>query len=630
MTEPAPVLSDATTRINRIPVAAGGDPLVAEYLSQCRATSAVHVLSPLWVLLGVLFSLAGGVVAHHLWGEPCVMPAFQWTGGWWDDTRVRLLHLYVEHLGDWRVATLGMIGGAGIAAVLARFIHRRGIPATHDPLLALPLVVLVHLYIYDGLIFLAVATGAVCAIYLLVMLFRLLAVLCSLVGGRGLRTAELDEPSGGWPVYTVLVPLYRETAVADKILKHLAALDYPRDRLDVKLLLEADDPATLAAIEAAGVPDWAEVVIVPHAQPKTKPRACNHGLQRAQGEYLVIFDAEDQPEADQLKQAVLAFRRLERSPRGKRIACLQAQLAYRNHAQNLLTRWFTLEYNVWFRAYLPGLVRLGAPIPLGGTSNHFRTEVLRGLHGWDPFNVTEDCDLGIRLHIAGWRTAILDSVTWEEANSRTWNWIRQRSRWMKGYLITHLVWLRRPLWLCWRLNPWGMLCFFSTVFGVAGLAVLNLILWAVMAVFLWRLGIDLSAGMGFGELLITSRDSLQQQFAGPDGLLHQRVSNPMVIYGEGESPGWHGVSVVLFAGSCFLLAANVLFVLINAVFGRRQGQRGLLLPALLSPLYWVLIAIGAWKGLWQLIVKPHYWEKTLHGLDGGKAAAPAAPPQGTG
>ena len=182
-----------------------------------------------------------------------------------------------------------------------------------------------------------------------------------LAGGRNVVDDGPDPDE--WPIYTILVPLYKEIAVASKILQALQALDYPTEKLDVKILLEADDPETLAALHTAGIPSWIEVIVVPDAQPKTKPRACNHGLVAARGEFLVIYDAEDRPEPDQLKKSVRAYRQLP-----DHVACLQAQLAYHNYRQNILTKWFALEYNTWFRRYLPGLVRLGAPIPLGGTS----------------------------------------------------------------------------------------------------------------------------------------------------------------------------------------------------------------------------------------------------------------------
>ena len=419
-------------------------------------------------------------------------------------------------------------------------------------------------------------------------------------GRRGMRSEALVEPAGGWPLYTVLVPLYKERNVARNILQSLAKLDYPRERLDVKFLLEADDQETLEALKSAGIPSWSEVVIVPLGQPKTKPRACNHGLMRARGSLLVIFDAEDRPDPDQLKQAVIAFKSVPET-----VVCLQAQLAYHNHRQNLLTRWFALEYNVWFRRYLAGLERMRVPIPLGGTSNHFRTEPLRQLGGWDPFNVTEDCDLGVRLRMGGHATRILDSTTWEEANSRTGNWIRQRSRWLKGYLATHLVWFRRPLVTVWKLGPWAALGFFLTVFCVSALAAVNLILWSITGFFLIALARDAAYGYDVWKLLTT-----REEFYASD-----RWSWQMVYAGHGEDPYWANLSRIFFAVSVILLIGNLAFVVINAAAGRRPGQRGLWFAALISPGYWVLISIAAWKGIWQLITKPHYWEKTVHGLD---------------
>jgi hypothetical protein len=299
-----------------------------------------------------------------------------------------------------------------------------------------------------------------------------------------------------------------------------------------------------------------------------------------------------------LRKAVAAFRALD-----DRVACLQAHLAYHNHAQNLLTRFFALEYNVWFRRYLPGLVKLGVPIPLGGTSNHFRTAALHRLGGWDPFNVTEDCDLGVRLHLAGLRTRILDSTTWEEANSRVGNWLRQRSRWIKGYFITHLVWCRRPWWLLATLGPWGALGFLCCVGGFAALAVLNLALWCASAVQATCLAIDLTHGHHLWNLL-TTRD-----------LEHTRWSWPIWFAGPLEDPLAATLSQLACAAAVVMLAGNLLFIAVTLIYGRRPGQRGLVGAALISPLYWLLISLAAVKGIVQLLTKPHYWEKTVHGLD---------------
>jgi cellulose synthase/poly-beta-1,6-N-acetylglucosamine synthase-like glycosyltransferase len=315
-----------------------------------------------------------------------------------------------------------------------------------------------------------VLTFVVCGFYGAVIFFRLISVFMALRGGHEqvVTQDEIDAlKDEELPVYSVLVPMYKEPEVAQKIARTVTSLNYPIDKLDVKLLLEEDDHATRAKIEevVGSLPPCVEVIlapIVPKGQPRTKPRACNWGLEKAKGQYLVIFDAEDQPEKDQLKKAVVAFRRLE--AQGKtNVSCLQAKLNYFNARQNSLTRFFTLEYTNWFDLFLPGLHAIRTPIPLGGTSNHFKTDVLRELGGWDPFNVTEDCDLGIRLARTGRSTQVLDSTTWEEANSHTGNWIRQRSRWIKGYFQTHLVHTRDAVLPFAALS--GVFLLLASVFG---------------------------------------------------------------------------------------------------------------------------------------------------------------------
>ncbi len=244
------------------------------------------------------------------------------------------------------------------------------------------------------------------------------------------------------PVYTVLAPMFREAEVVGELIGNLASLDYPVSKLEVLLLLEEDDTETIGAAKTAGLPPWMTIVRVPRGQPQTKPKACNVGLFLAKGDYLVIYDAEDKPDPDQLKKAVVAFGR-----GGERMICVQAALNYWNVYENFLTRMFTAEYSFWFDYMLPGFDALQLPIPLGGTSNHFRTEGLRLLGGWDPFNVTEDADLGIRASALGYSVGVINSTTYEEANRKLGNWIRQRSRWVKGYMQTSLVHARSP----WRL-----------------------------------------------------------------------------------------------------------------------------------------------------------------------------------
>jgi cellulose synthase/poly-beta-1,6-N-acetylglucosamine synthase-like glycosyltransferase len=248
-----------------------------------------------------------------------------------------------------------------------------------------------------------------------------------------------DISDDQWPLYTIFCPLYKEWEVLPQFVSAMSQLDYPKDKLQVMLLLEENDPETIEKAREFNLPSYFEIVVVPHSKPKTKPKACNYGLTKTRGEYVVIYDAEDVPDTLQLKKAVMAFRRVDSS-----VKCIQAKLNYYNPHQNLLTRFFTAEYSLWFDLVLSGLQSVETLIPLGGTSNHFRTADLREMQGWDAFNVTEDCDLGIRMVKRGYRTALLDSTTLEEANSDYTNWLLQRSRWIKGYIVSYFVHMRNP------------------------------------------------------------------------------------------------------------------------------------------------------------------------------------------
>ena len=382
--------------------------------------------------------------------------------------------------------------------------------------------------------------------------------------------AELDERD--LPMFTILVPLYREAAVIPRLVGGIGGLDYPKTKLDVRLLCEEDDDETVPAIEALNLPPHFKLVVVPDAQPKTKPKACNYGLLQADGEYVVIFDAEDRPDPDQLKKVVAAFRKSDPA-----ITCIQAKLNYFNTDQNMLTRWFTTEYSMWFDLMLPGLDAQGVAIPLGGTSNHFITDRLIDLAAWDPFNVTEDADLGIRLHKAGFKTAMIDSTTYEEANSDLQNWINQRSRWIKGYIQTWLVHMRNPVRLMGQLGPKSWLSF-QMMLGGTFLFLLNPLFWGLTTLFFF-----------------TQWGWIQELFP------------PIVFY----------------LAAFQLVIGNFIFMYLNVAGSVQRGYFGLAKWALLSPLYWGLMSLAAWKGFIQLFTNPFYWEKTVHGLDSHDTTAPA-------
>jgi cellulose synthase/poly-beta-1,6-N-acetylglucosamine synthase-like glycosyltransferase len=377
------------------------------------------------------------------------------------------------------------------------------------------------------------------------------------------------------PTYTILVPVYKEANVVADLIGNLSQLDYPSEKLEILLLLEPDDTETIAAARAAHPPETMTLLIVPEGGPRTKPKACNVGMFFARGEYLVIYDAEDRPEPDQLKKAFVAFRR-----GGNDLVCVQAALNYWNDDENVLTRMFTLEYSYWFDYMLPGLDALHLPIPLGGTSNHFRTETLRRLGGWDPYNVTEDADLGIRASALGYRVGVVNSTTFEEANCATGNWIRQRSRWIKGYMQTLLVHLRHPVVLVREVGIRQALAF---ALLVGGTPLTFLLVPPLYALFLVSLFVPTAALSSF-------------------------------------FPGW-----VLTVSLFNLLIGNGLMVYLSMMGAFKRRRYSLVPWAMLNPLYWILHSIAAYKAAWQLMTKPHYWEKTDHGISSHHAAADEHP-----
>jgi cellulose synthase/poly-beta-1,6-N-acetylglucosamine synthase-like glycosyltransferase len=409
------------------------------------------------------------------------------------------------------------------------------------------------------------------------VLFKLAASLAGIgsTRRRERRPAPVRVPDSELPLYTVLVPVYHEANVVGGLIEHLRRLDYPQEKLEILLLMEEDDTETIAAARAAHPPDTVRFILIPDGEPKTKPRACNVGLFFARGEYVVIYDAEDRPEAGQLRDAVAAFRQ-----GADDLVCVQARLNYFNASQNILTRMFTLEYSYWFDYMLPGLDRLALPIPLGGTSNHFRTDRLRSLGGWDAFNVTEDADLGLRATAKGYTVGIITSTTYEEACSQVKPFVRQRTRWIKGYMQTAIVHSRRPVRFTREAGLRGLAGFVLLIAGTPATFLATPILWLLTAV--WIVG------------------------AVPGTQLSQLFPHPFDTLAE----------LSFVAGNLSMVGLNAL-----AVVRRRMFH---LLPfALLAPLYWVLHSIAAWRALEQLIRRPFMWEKTPHGLPGTEPVAHA-------
>jgi cellulose synthase/poly-beta-1,6-N-acetylglucosamine synthase-like glycosyltransferase len=400
------------------------------------------------------------------------------------------------------------------------------------------------------------------AVFLAWLGLRLAAVFVDPVA----RDTSPDMTKAELPVYTVIAALYREAASVDGLLSAIERLDYPVEKLDLILAIEADDRETRAAIAARKSRLPISVITVPNAGPRTKPKALNVALPFARGTFTVIYDAEDRPEPNQLRRALQAFR-----SGGEDLACVQARLCIDNTADSWLARLFTAEYAGQFDVFLPGLAALHLPMPLGGSSNHFNTAVLREAGGWDPYNVTEDADLGMRLARFGYRADVIDSTTYEEAPAWFGPWLRQRTRWFKGWMQTWLVHMRQPRVLLRELGLPGFLTFQLIVGGNALAALVH-------------------------PLFLT-------------GLIYAVASG---------APMWHGDSAAGTMLAALYGTTAIIGYLTSGFLGwLGLARRGLLATAwvlILTPVHWLLLSLASWRALYQLAVAPYAWEKTEHGL----------------
>ncbi len=401
--------------------------------------------------------------------------------------------------------------------------------------------------------------------FLCITVIRLLAL--RQVLSRSVRGGPRGKsmPARRLPRYSVLVPLFRETEVLEDLMASLQALDYPTSKLEVFLLIEASDLGMQAALLGMRLPLHFRVLVVPDCEPRTKPKALNYGLQFARGDLVVVFDAEDRPQAQQLRRAAEAFTRGSANT-----ACVQAQLNIYNPRQGWFAGQFSIEYSALFDAILPALESLRLPVPLGGTSNHFRRDALVALGGWDPFNVTEDADLGIRLARSGYKTSVIASTTWEEAPTTFKVWLPQRTRWLKGWMQTWLVHTRERGALRRQLGGVGTAGFHAIMGGLLLSALVQPLFFALVAYQAWT------------------------------GTLFEPAQQPLEL-----------AMVWISWGN--LAAGYATSILVGMISVWRRGRMGLVLPALMMPLYWLLISLAAYRALYQLIRAPFVWEKTPHG-----------------
>jgi cellulose synthase/poly-beta-1,6-N-acetylglucosamine synthase-like glycosyltransferase len=384
--------------------------------------------------------------------------------------------------------------------------------------------------------------------------------MAAVASGPEIHPPELTDDQ--LPDYTVVVALYREASVVEELAKAIDAFDYPKSKLDIKLVVEQRDVETLGRIVELRLPARYEVVVAPSGKPQTKPRALNIALSSARGELVVVYDAEDIPAPNQLRLAALRF------AADKDLDCLQARLAIRNHGESWLSKLFAIEYAILFDVINPGLCALNLPIPLGGSSNHFRVRSLVGVGAWDEWNVTEDADLGVRLSRFGYRVKALDSDTWEEAPYELGNWFGQRVRWQKGWMQTLIVHSRRPIFFWRDLGPQRAIAATTLIVG----AIFGCLFWPIFAVgTIWR----------------------------------------ALTLGQGALTPWREMSDVF---TYILALSGIWTILLPAVVAakfRRLKVNGSVL--VLLPLYYVLVSAATWAAMLDLVLRPHYWAKTAHG-----------------
>ncbi|MEM6889227.1 MAG: glycosyltransferase family 2 protein [Pseudomonadota bacterium] len=404
------------------------------------------------------------------------------------------------------------------------------------------------------------------AMLLMTTLLKLAALIAHITRPSPRRSPHATIKSSRFrlPRVSVLVPLLKEREIAGQLIARLSRLTYPKSLLNIVLVLEEGDHLTRDTIARTTLPDWMSVIEVPAAgNLTTKPRALNYALNFCRGSIIGVWDAEDWPEADQIERVVTRFQNAPETT-----ACLQGVLDYYNSRTNWLTRCFTIEYATWWRVYLPGIARMGLVVPLGGTTLFFRRSALEALGGWDAHNVTEDADLGVRLARHGYTTELLPTVTHEEATSRAWPWVRQRSRWLKGFLITYFVHLRAPRTLLRELGLWRFLGVNALFLATVAQFALAPVLWSFWMVF-----------AGFGHPVTSLLDP---------GLV------------------WALIGLFVFAELLTISAGLV------ATASRAHAHLIPYLPTM--ALYFTLGTVAAYKALWEIVRAPFYWDKTQHGV----------------
>ncbi|MBU2866901.1 glycosyltransferase family 2 protein [Pacificibacter marinus] len=428
---------------------------------------------------------------------------------------------------------------------------------------AIGFVVIAATVAFPHAMFLALVCWAILVLVITSILKLAAAFAQARVSQKRQSTFSTTRRTQKLPTVSVMVPLFHEREIAGRLVKRLSKLTYPRELLDICLVVEEDDTITQDAVARTDLPRWMRMIVVPRGGVKTKPRALNFALDFCRGTLIGIYDAEDAPEPDQIHKVAHHFAQAPPD-----VACVQGILDFYNARTNWLARCFTVEYASWFRIILPGYERLGLVVPLGGTTLFFRREAIEKLGGWDAHNVTEDADLGIRLARHGYRTELIRTVTDEEANCRLWPWIKQRSRWLKGYAMTWAMHMRNPRKLLADLGWWKFFGVQVLFFGALSNFLLAPLLWSF-----WSMPLGLHHPL---------------QDVVPNGTF-------------------------LALGALFLMS-EVITVAIGMLATSTPKHKGLWKWVPTLHFYYPLGTLAAIKGLWEVVTRPYYWDKTAHGL----------------
>lgn len=436
------------------------------------------------------------------------------------------------------------------------------------------LTTFVGMYVLSQVFHVPILTGmafGISVLYLFLITFKFVAMSRSLPVEQDTLSPEdlasvTDEEL---PVMSVLIPLYKEKEVIPQIFKYLSDFDYPQEKLDIIFILESTDTETAQAFLDMHPPSHFKALLSPDVQPKTKPKAMNVAFSAAKGDILVIFDAEVLPERDQLKRAYLTFKLHPEA------GYLHSRMDVYNADENWITRLYTGEFCYFYHYYLPGLVASNFPLPISGHSTYFRREVIEKVGAWDAYNVAEDCDIGIRIYRKGFGSGrMLDTHTWEQSTTTIPTWVRQRTRWIQGFIQTSIVQLRYPLLLKRELKTWrNFVVFLILVPGNVILNILNIFQWMMFA--LWH---------------TTHAPFLQVAYSG------------FTLY---------------LATICFVVG-NFFFTFYSMYALYKRKHYSTVPWAMLMFAYWIMLGIATIRATIHLFLHPYKWDKTAHFISSQK------------